>query len=730
MKNKKLSNILQRAFIGSLLIISFLNTGSVFGQLYYNAPMATCYDYTKDRYYVANYGAKEILEIDRAGNKKQLISGLTAPVNVQFGKFPMGFAVVIIDSTHWVFTDTVGKVLLDTTVVGMGAISDCVLDEKSGVLYTTDKVMGKIWAMEFQQTGSWKHVKFSELCSGIPKASSLILQANKNRLLVVQDTLNSKLLAVDLSSGSVSNLRSLNLSNVVGLAEDAQGNLYISAQAEQYIYQLNRYYSGAPKAVLREPKPGDVTINNYKDEWAYCCILCGKVYVARLHIFGPGTEERKCAGDSVLSGKNIFLKNIGTFESGNEFLMELSDEKGSFLSPYEIGKVADTIVPSMIAGVMPKGIPSGMGYRLRWRSTKPAVEGWLVMSEILPALPLKLSAAGDTIVGCEVDSLILNAGIDTGRIFYYSWFVDGDSVAAKSAFESEIKLKLSNNSKVKVVAQDLEYGCRTSDSVWMYRANNPVVDVLDTLIQVCTGSKVDLGRLAAGKSMANWGLKVRWKITPYGFDTAWFHALDSLQRKISVLASSSVHGEAKNYWGCTVGWQQKIDVVGYDSIAWKLISDSFLAVQTAKLNVKVYWYRNGVLINDTADKLKIVSAVDTLRFRACTVVGGSCRYCTEETVIVPKMNRIEYGEIHTDDIQLFPNPALERLGVKGKKIVNSDEFYVADMYGRILSPVKIIDKTRSYEAVELDVSLLKNGVYVLMGIGQDGTLQQLGRFVK
>ena len=264
----------------------------------------------------------------------------------------------------------------------------------------------------------------------------------------------------------------------------------------------------------------------------------------------------------------------------------------------------------------------------------------------------------------------------------------------------------------------------------MYRANKPVVEVLDTLIQACTGSKVDLGRIAAGKSMANWGLKVRWRSNAFGFDTLWHERLESVQQKTIVFVSSTLYGEAKNYWGCGSVWKQEIDVLKYDSIAWKLTADSMLEVTHSQLNQRVFWYKNGALMADSGTQIKFANSVDTMRFRACTGVDGSCKYCTEEWVVVPKMNQVDFLTTNLDGIQLFPNPVVDRLYLKCNQGVKTEKFYIADLCGRKLSPEIIIEKSGHNEVAELDVSLLKNGVYMLMGIGQDGRFQQLGRFVK
>ncbi len=80
-----------------------------------------------------------------------------------------------------------------------------------------------------------------------------------------------------------------------------------------------------------------------------------------------------CAGNT---GFNEFYANItwaGTANSGNEFILELSDAAGSFASPVELGRVNNQNSNSDFD--MMFAIPTntrGQGYKMRVRSTNPA----------------------------------------------------------------------------------------------------------------------------------------------------------------------------------------------------------------------------------------------------------------------------------------------------------------------------------------------------------------------
>ncbi len=73
-----------------------------------------------------------------------------------------------------------------------------------------------------------------------------------------------------------------------------------------------------------------------------------------------------CAGDSLL----ISYTTSGTFSSGNQFTLQMSDGSGSFDHPIPIAK--NTLPNSTFNTIVPSGTPSGNLYRFRILSSAPA----------------------------------------------------------------------------------------------------------------------------------------------------------------------------------------------------------------------------------------------------------------------------------------------------------------------------------------------------------------------
>jgi len=77
-----------------------------------------------------------------------------------------------------------------------------------------------------------------------------------------------------------------------------------------------------------------------------------------------------CAGDSIKIGFQV----TGNYTGANTFKAFLSDANGSFANEVEIGNVT-SISSGLIAGKLPSHLPDGAGYKVRIKSSTPALTG-------------------------------------------------------------------------------------------------------------------------------------------------------------------------------------------------------------------------------------------------------------------------------------------------------------------------------------------------------------------
>lgn len=629
-----------------ILLCFFLNFAKADAQLYYNAPNASAYNPINNKYLITNQGSGEVFQIDRAGNKTLFAKNLKSPRNIAMHKLPIGWSVLVLDSNRMVIYDTSGNQLGTETVSGIQQIQDCAYDSTAKTLYTTDRLRGCIYKTTFAATAPYApHT--TVWVSNIAKPSAILLQKSKNRLLLVQDTTYSSLLAVSLLDSSVQTLRSLNIKQAMGLAEDAQGNLYIASVGDKYIYQLNKYYSGNPKALLSEPKPGDITILSERNEWVYTCIICGKVFVANIHAFGPDSEVVGCGKDSVTTYKNPFIKNIGTFENGNEFILELSNDQGDFDKGYELNRISDTLLPLEIKGVLPENLAAGMGYRIRWSSTKPKIQGTVQMTQILDAPKLRLSDKGSVRYDCDGLGIRLKAQ-DSAILTDYTWRVNGTIITDSTQFLT-IKGQSQYTQLVHLEAKQSATGCTAHDSVKIIYAASPQVPQQLPSIRVCANDSVIFG-----DSSTNSTHQYNWK-NGKGWNS------QNMKPRYKAQQTDTFQCTITSTQGCVSTTAQTLTVTQYDSIQWVTQSDTLLEV-ASKQKDTLYWFYNGKQIR--ADKQNQWSHPDTGWYHVCTGIKKrmgqvGCIQCVESFYVAPKLASTQ--QLRRSPLRIYPNPASDVL---------------------------------------------------------------------
>ena len=103
-----------------------------------------------------------------------------------------------------------------------------------------------------------------------------------------------------------------------------------------------------------------------------------------------------CPGESF----DVNYSATGTFNSGNAFSVELSDNLGSFASPQVIGSVNAT-ASGVVPCVIPSSVAPGANYRMRLRASNPSFTGndfgvnFVVLA--VPSLDFLVSATGNNL---------------------------------------------------------------------------------------------------------------------------------------------------------------------------------------------------------------------------------------------------------------------------------------------------------------------------------------------
>jgi hypothetical protein len=213
---------------------------------------------------------------------------------------------------------------------------------------------------------------------------------------------------------------------------------------------------------------------------------------ARLAGWGQAPPERTittgtingspfCAG----SITDIPFTITGTFNIGNKFIAQLSDENGSFSNPVVLDSIEGTSSGTIEDVKLPESLNSGTAYRIRVVSTNPVVTGSENSSDItINALPDP--DINGSISVCAGSEEIYHCNYTSGYI--YKWEVSEGTIEGSSTDTiCFVKWNTSSTGHVKLKQTIIATGCK--DSVIMPILINPLpVPSIDGNEQVCAYS--------------------------------------------------------------------------------------------------------------------------------------------------------------------------------------------------------------------------------------------------
>ena len=166
-----------------------------------------------------------------------------------------------------------------------------------------------------------------------------------------------------------------------------------------------------------------------------------------------------CGGEAITT---TFTKE-NNFKDGNQFIVELSNENGSFTNPIEIGRVTAT-EPEPITGNTPDNLIPGSSYLVRIRSTSPALTAIGTDYITIYPKPLPYSFLGDGAY-CEGDAKGYEIVLEDSEPFTsYQLYKDGEKLGSPLEGEDgELSFGYTKNIGTYTVEATSVKGCKN----WM-----------------------------------------------------------------------------------------------------------------------------------------------------------------------------------------------------------------------------------------------------------------------
>lgn len=209
-------------------------------------PQKVVIDSQNKRYLISNYNTGDIVQIDTAGNQSyfvqgaNFVDGLEIVENVVYGvghnRSVRGYDL------------TTRQLVMDLTIKGLESnYLSSITSDSSGHLFISCPALHTIYKLRISDQEYWTFV----LNNGLNRPNGILLEKEKNRIVVIDDSPNtSNLNAISLADSTITKLTSTNFNNPDGIVRDRDGFYYVGGYYLPGIYRLKPDFSGEPELIF------------------------------------------------------------------------------------------------------------------------------------------------------------------------------------------------------------------------------------------------------------------------------------------------------------------------------------------------------------------------------------------------------------------------------------------------------------------------------------------------
>lgn len=232
----------------TVMIVLLISSFILNAQNYLNQPQKIVIDEKRNRYLVSNFGSYGILvAIDSADVQSpfvpnaHMIDGM-----VIVGDSLIGSAGPYPTGSVRVYNLITGN--LDTTISlsdsGVTHLSSFVADS-NGIVYTSERWGDRIFKINPKTGRYWVLAQGN----GIDQPNGLLLEPEKNRMLVCLDKYHPPIMSINLSDSTVSTIATTTLAGSDGIEKDIFGNYYITGYELPGVYKFDSTFTQPPELI-------------------------------------------------------------------------------------------------------------------------------------------------------------------------------------------------------------------------------------------------------------------------------------------------------------------------------------------------------------------------------------------------------------------------------------------------------------------------------------------------
>jgi DNA-binding beta-propeller fold protein YncE len=219
----------------TILLILYING---YAQNLLNGPQKIVVDAKRNRLLVSNFNSGDIIQIDSAGNQTYFIQGADFNDGIEI----VGDTIYGVGNNRRIkaYNLVTKQLVFDFTIPGLPSnyLSSITYDS-AGHLFISCPLLNEIYRMKIKNLSYWLFAKDN----GLNKPNGILLEKEKNRIVVIDDSPNSKIHAINLVDSLVNTLCTTSFNSPDGIIRDKTGNYYIGGYYLQGMYRIDSAFN-------------------------------------------------------------------------------------------------------------------------------------------------------------------------------------------------------------------------------------------------------------------------------------------------------------------------------------------------------------------------------------------------------------------------------------------------------------------------------------------------------
>ena len=233
-------NIIKNSIVVlSGLLLCLISTNG-YTQNLLNGPQKIVIDAQRNRLLVSNANTGDLVQIDSAGNQSyfvreaDFIDGMEIVGDIVFG--------VGNNRKIRAYNLLTRQLVLDLTLPGKpDNYLSSITSDSAGCLFISCPQLNEIYRMRISDHLYWVFASNN----GLNKPNGILLEKDKNRIVVIDDSPNSTIHAINLADSSVSSLYSTSFQSPDGIIRDDSNNYYVGGYYLTGIFKIDPRFSNA-----------------------------------------------------------------------------------------------------------------------------------------------------------------------------------------------------------------------------------------------------------------------------------------------------------------------------------------------------------------------------------------------------------------------------------------------------------------------------------------------------